>query len=646
VRKDGSKFITKYISEAGSFTKNRDFGGFVTLDNYACWIIVDGIDSSDEKLSAEMAVSSIISDFTTKPGFSKGLMKKYIQNANTILNEFTGKSRLSASIVMVISDYKKIMYGYAGNARFYHLRKDRVLRKTKDHSIAMLMADVGDIEKNLVDTHKERNTLYKFLGEKDKIEPEISGKIRVMGDDVFVLSSSGVWENLKEKELEEILKGSMDIGEFVENVEDVIKEHDGQNLNNYSIMAVFAEKLFNEAEAKKKAAAEKPPKKINFDFLKKPIVKKILIALLIMAVGLTLLGIKKNRDKKVAKAKQETEIKNADKQVDAGENYDATLQEYEKAKEVYKNDPEKLKELDAKIEKVKSAMAGEKAEKEGDINFNKKNYDAAEADYMEALSNYEKAEIDKKSEVEEKLETVKGYGKIAALEKSGDNSFAKQNYETALKTYQNLVSEVDPEKFKDVVSRVQQKIKSINEIDDAIELEIAAEKLAKMEKYDQAISKYRSALAVYSDNGIEQKKREINKKLEEIEQIQLYGDVMKEAAELEEAGDDEITKKNFEKAEEKYNAAYKKYMKIENSEKQVEIKAKIDGIEPKKKYEGGKGFEAEGDSKFSDKKYDAAIESYENAKKIFNELNQPEDYSRVDEKIKKSKKKKKILGII
>lgn len=646
MRKDGSKFITKYISEAGSFTKNRDFGGFVTLDNYACWIVADGIDSSDEKMSAEMAVSSIISDFTTKPGFSKGLMKKYIKNANMILDEFTGKSRLSASVVIVISDYKKIMYGYAGNARFYHLRKDRIIKKSKDHSVAMLMADVGEIEKNLVDTHKERNTLYKFLGEKDRIEPDISGKIKLMSDDVFVLSSSGIWENLKEKELEEILKGSMDIGEFVENVEDIIKEYDGQNLNNYSIMAVCAEKLFSEAEAKKKAEAEKPPKKINFDFLKKPIVKKIMIALLIMVVGLTVLGIKKNRDKKVAKAKQETEIKNADKQVNAGENYDNTLQEYEKAKEVYKNDPEKLKELDAKIEKVKSAMAGEKAEKKGDTNFDKKNYDAAEADYLEAISCYEKAEVDKKAAVEEKLEMVKEYGKIAALEKSGDNSFAKQNYETALKTYQNLVSEVDPEKFKDVVTRVQQKIRSINEIDNAIEYEMAAEKLAKMEKYDQAISKYQSALAVYSDNGIEQKKREINKKLKEIEQIQLYGDVMKEGADLEDEGDEEVAKKNFEKAEEKYNAAYKKYLKIENSEKQSEVKAKIDGIEPKKKYESGKTLESEGDSKFSEKKYDAAIESYEGAKKIFNELNQPEDYSRLDDKIKKSKKKKKILGII
>ena len=103
MRKDGSKFITKYISEAGSFTKNRDFGGFVTLDNYACWIVADGIDSSDEKMSAEMAVSSIISDFTTKPRFSKGLMKKYIKNANMILDEFTGKSRLSASVGIVIS---------------------------------------------------------------------------------------------------------------------------------------------------------------------------------------------------------------------------------------------------------------------------------------------------------------------------------------------------------------------------------------------------------------------------------------------------------------------------------------------------------------------------------------------------------------
>ena len=50
-----------------------------------------------------------------------------------------------------------------------------------------------------------------------------------MNDDVILLGSAGMWENLEEKDIGEILKGSMNAEEFVENIEDVIKDNNPQN---------------------------------------------------------------------------------------------------------------------------------------------------------------------------------------------------------------------------------------------------------------------------------------------------------------------------------------------------------------------------------------------------------------------------------
>lgn len=648
MRKADSEFITKFRSEGGNFKKNRDFTGFVTLDDFACWVIADGIDTSDEKLSAEMAVSSIISDFTTKPGFSKGLLKKYINNANSLLKEYTGKTELSASMMIVISDYRRIIYGCAGNTRMYQLRKDKIVRKTQDHSIARLMADVEDIDKNLISKHKDRNTLYNYFGKEKTIKPEISGKIKLMNDDVILLGSVGMWENLEEKDIGEILKGSMNAEEFVENIEEVIKDNNPQNLNNYSIMAIFIQKLYSDIEAKKKKKSEQQPRKINFGFLKNKTFQKIAAVILVLAIGAGIFAIKKARDKKIAAIKKEMALKKqeeeADKSFDGGD-YSESMDKYEKSKEIYKNNPEKLKEIDAKIEKLKMAMSAKELEKEGDKNFENENYGTALSKYSEAISISNKAEIKDISGLEEKMNQAKESNKIKSLEKSGDNCFSKQDYDGAMKIYQSLISSTDPDKYQAIVTRVQGKTKSINEIYRAIELEESADEMYKMEKYGEAKGKYQSALAIYQENDIEQKQKEMNRKLNEIEQVQIYGDIMEEAKNLEEDGDNQLEKKNFEKAEAKYQSAKSKYSKIENSEKIRLISEKLEKIQFLKKYETGKTAEQDGDKLLEDKKYDKSIEKYENAKKIFNDLNKPEDYNRADEKLKKAKKKKKILGI-
>jgi hypothetical protein len=91
------------------------------------------------------------------------------------------------------------------------IRKDKIIRKTQDHSIARLMADVEDIDKNLISKHKDRNTLYNYFGKEKTIKPEISGKIKLMNDDVILLGSAGMWENLEEKDNQLLTNNSLSL---------------------------------------------------------------------------------------------------------------------------------------------------------------------------------------------------------------------------------------------------------------------------------------------------------------------------------------------------------------------------------------------------------------------------------------------------
>ena len=108
MRKQNSEFLTAFTSEASNSIKNTDYFGFVELDDYACYVIADGIDDELEALSAKLAVAAAVSAFSENPSISKKTMKKCLYAANKQLLEAKSKTKLKASIMIVLTNYVKL----------------------------------------------------------------------------------------------------------------------------------------------------------------------------------------------------------------------------------------------------------------------------------------------------------------------------------------------------------------------------------------------------------------------------------------------------------------------------------------------------------------------------------------------------------
>ena len=63
MRKQNSEFQTAFTSEADHDLKNTDYFGFVELDDFACYVIADGIDDQMDAMSARLAVAAAVSTF-------------------------------------------------------------------------------------------------------------------------------------------------------------------------------------------------------------------------------------------------------------------------------------------------------------------------------------------------------------------------------------------------------------------------------------------------------------------------------------------------------------------------------------------------------------------------------------------------------
>lgn len=72
MRKINSEFRTFHMSEEGQKLSNRDYFGYVEMDDFACYVLADSLDDEPSINSARLVVDSIIRDFTEAPAMGRG----------------------------------------------------------------------------------------------------------------------------------------------------------------------------------------------------------------------------------------------------------------------------------------------------------------------------------------------------------------------------------------------------------------------------------------------------------------------------------------------------------------------------------------------------------------------------------------------
>ncbi len=244
MRKENSKFITKFISEAGTQLVNRDYYGYVELDQFACYVLADSLDEDKNENSAQIVVDSIIHNFNQNPSMSARDLRGYIKAANRDLKSEQSGMRLKASVMLVVTDYSKIRYASVGNTRFYLFRDDRFIHKSKDQSLTRYLLDEEEIEQDKVALHEERNNLYSYLGQEKALDIYMSKKIKLQDGDSFQMFTKGIWEYCDDGELLDICQDVSTPDELLDDAEEIILSKQPKEIDNYTLVVTFVDKTY------------------------------------------------------------------------------------------------------------------------------------------------------------------------------------------------------------------------------------------------------------------------------------------------------------------------------------------------------------------------------------------------------------------
>lgn len=671
MRRLNSQFTTKYISEAGTRAENKDYFGFVEMDNVACWVIAEGYDKDTTISSAKLAVDTVISEFTKKPSLSKRTIKRCIKEANRQLKLQSSKFHLKASILVVVSNYTKLRYAVCGNCRFHIFRGSNILEKSHDTSLYQEMIQqqeiVDDGEKGI----EESRNLLQYLGKQGHLKIKVSKKKKLQNEDILLMTTWGLWEKITTVEMLDTLEDAKDAESYIDDLQDLFLSKQTNTVNNHTIATVFIGKTFQEKNYTQKIIK---------------IAIMILIPVLIIAAITGFVNWKAEKKRKEIIATVE-KIENRGDSYIAEEDFDRALREYENAveqsEELKKKTGKKGKQNTAIKERLEVKQKTTEYLTDGEEAYSSQDYENAQKSYNKALkeakNNMDFYDLLDKDSIKQKQDFCQDAKYISSLidladaqAELADYIVAAQNYSEAkqiaaengdntaindinlkIKEMQSKMTEemkqqieqqqAEEEKAKQQQQEQEEALKQQIETDGAA-IELEADALLAEGNTETAKQYYQQAMQMYKDAGVIEKASLVQKKIIDADATakQQQNDVKTAEGDAYVLnGDNFLLENKFAEAIEEYKKAKDIYSQVKNTDKMAEIIEKISAAQVKQKENDIAEqkmnigvIEARGDEALKLQQYDKAKEFYLQSQALYQGINDMDKVAEVQEKIK------------
>jgi serine/threonine protein phosphatase PrpC len=174
-------FDTAGLSRDGGRTVNMDRWASAEAKGLTCWVLADGLGGhANSQVASELAVETVLNGFRDKPRLdAKALTELFdMANAAVLAKQAEGPELrdIGTTLVVLISDGRRAVWGHVGDSRLYLLRLGGVATQTRDHAAP-------------------NGVLLKAIGSK-QLKADISGPHRLFRHDAFMLCVDGFWEKL------------------------------------------------------------------------------------------------------------------------------------------------------------------------------------------------------------------------------------------------------------------------------------------------------------------------------------------------------------------------------------------------------------------------------------------------------------------
>ena len=184
--------------EAGQVYRSvsRPFGLYIVADGAGGHAAGDVASGIAVRAIARQAIDSLfMKQFDESPSSVDvaGWLRSAIQTANEAVHRQRSVTRtdMGTVIVMAVLLDAEAHIAHVGDSRAYRLNESGIQQLTTDHSLVQRLIDTGQITAAEARTHENRNVIYKMIGDRPKVEPDLN-EVSLAPGDRLLLCSDGL----------------------------------------------------------------------------------------------------------------------------------------------------------------------------------------------------------------------------------------------------------------------------------------------------------------------------------------------------------------------------------------------------------------------------------------------------------------------
>lgn len=233
------------ITNLGNRDVNEDSAGVFQNQSNQCFVLCDGLGGHGMGDVASSIVKDVFgeqfyktTDMVNFVGQTFGDAQNRLMEQQKLMNV---PNKMKTTAVVMATDQTTAYIGHVGDSRLYIFQKNKVKRRTLDHSIPQMLVMCREIKEKEIRNHPDRNMLLRVMGvEWNEAKYELLEPIPLKKCQAFLLCSDGFWELIEEKDMCLLLKKAHTVEEWLAEMTEVVKQNGiGKNMDNYTAIAIW-----------------------------------------------------------------------------------------------------------------------------------------------------------------------------------------------------------------------------------------------------------------------------------------------------------------------------------------------------------------------------------------------------------------------
>lgn len=224
------------ISDIGNKRSlNEDYAGYLEKENYKIYVVADGMGGHNAgEVASKMAVEAIvsyISENINNKNYNE-ILKKAIKTANNAIYDFASTSEklngMGTTVTACLVINNKGFVANVGDSSCFLIRNNKIKKITKDHSLVQELLDLGTISEEEAFNHPKKNIITRAVGTSKKILIDVF-EIDILKDDIIMLCSDGLTNEIQKNEVLEILNSAKSLKNACEKLVLEAKNNGGRD---------------------------------------------------------------------------------------------------------------------------------------------------------------------------------------------------------------------------------------------------------------------------------------------------------------------------------------------------------------------------------------------------------------------------------